>query len=387
MRKGIRAAVGLLGLGLGAGPSAGDFASSVVAYEPAPGQFINGQVSSEGLSFSDPSAALGPPTGGSLASPDNTSLVSLGGFAGSLTLRFSQTVFDDPLNPMGLDAIVYGNAFYVAGDPSRRWAEAGVIEISLDVNGNGIADDPWYLIPGSDLPDPAAVFASVTWDADPFTAAPPAEPTWYPDPTLYPLIGPSYQTHGFMLPPEFDGPVLAVPPGGPPLIERYFGYADLTPTLPLGDTDADGLVDDFSADTALFYTVPDSPFTIGVDPGSGGGDAFDIAWAIDVATGLPARLPGFDFIRVSSGVDSVSQFFGEVSTEIDAVADVRQSEAAFDIDSDGDVDTEDLYQWHERAALADPAADVSGDFSITDADRDLVARAVRRNEPQTSEVR
>src|SRR5690606_28851422 len=56
---------------------------------------------------------------------------------------------NDPLNPMGLDCIVYGNSFWTGGDPHRKWIEPALIEISQDVNGNGLADDPWYVIPGS----------------------------------------------------------------------------------------------------------------------------------------------------------------------------------------------------------------------------------------------
>ena len=147
-------------LALASAACAGDFADRVVDYSPAPGQFINNP------QFNDPSRALGPPVGGGTDAADNTKLVSLGGFGGSITLAFDPPVLDDPRNPMGLDAIVFGNASWVGGDPRTRFAEAGVIEISRDANGNGLADDAWFVIPGSSIPSapggaPAAVHAAL----------------------------------------------------------------------------------------------------------------------------------------------------------------------------------------------------------------------------------
>src|SRR5690606_13760545 len=61
---------------------------------------------------------------------------------GRIVLKFDSPIEDDPLNPMGLDFIVFSNAFWVGGNPQRRFQEPGIVEISA----NGI---DWYLIPGS----------------------------------------------------------------------------------------------------------------------------------------------------------------------------------------------------------------------------------------------
>ena len=91
----------------------------------------------------------------------------------------------------------------------------------------------------------------------------------------------------------------------------------------------------------MFYTVPDDPLTVGITPGSGGGDAFDIAWAIDPDTGLPADLPGFDSIRITNPTDMILPLFKEKSPEIDAVADVARDPFG-DCDEDGDIDLADV---------------------------------------------
>lgn len=298
--------------------AADPFATTVIEYAPAPGQFVN--VSE----FDDPAEALGPPAGGGTANADNSSQVSLGGFGGSITLGFDHTVMDDAANPRGLDAIVFGNAFWSGGNHNRHWAECAYIEISRDVNGNALADDPWYLITGSHIFDPANQIETQTWDDDTADATnPPVNPLWIP-----PGESGVWQTTAFHLPSDvFGGPVVLNPNGLSATAEGIVGYADYSPTLLLGDLDADNVVDDLVVGPATFYTVPDDPFTAGVSPGSGGGDAFDIAWAVDAETFAPAALDGFDFIRLTNGVNALDPFLGEMSPEIDAVADVEAGPA------------------------------------------------------------
>lgn len=342
--------------------AASPFAARVIAFAPAPGQFINS------AAFDDPARALGPPVGGGTVAADNSSVVSLGGFGGSLILAFDHTVLDDPRNPDGLDFIVFSNAFWTNGDPTRRNAEPAVVEISLDVNGDGIANDPWFVIPGSSLPSPPTLaLQAQDWDDDAATATPPVDLMWYPSPALYPGVGASFTTVGFALPNEFDAAVLDNPAGPGATVEAHFGYAELSPTMILGDlSGATGAIGDNSLSDpednpaiapAAFYTVPDDPFAVGVDAGSGGGDAFDIAWAVNPATGAPANLAGFDFIRLSAAVAALRGPLGEASPEIDAVADVRPVTLVEDLDGDGAVGPADLLAllaaWGQRASVAD----------------------------------
>lgn len=332
------------------------FASFVVEYRPAPGQFVNS------VQFGDPSRALGPPTGGGVISPDNTGVVSLGAFGGSITLGFATPVMDHPRNPFGIDAIVYGNASFVAGDPQRRFAEAGVIEIAQDLTGNGQPDGPWYLIPGSHLAAGSAIGRdAMLWDAvDPLL--PPTNASWFPTGESSPMM-----TWAYSLPSVVFGVSVLVNPnlgGGDPTVQGVFGYADCSPTLRLGDLTGDDVVDDFVITPEEFYTSPSDPRRVGVSPGSGGGDGFDIAWAIDPATGEPAGIDSFSFIRITTGVPyGTPGLFGEISTEIDAVARVRAVVPGADWDGDGIVTIGDYF-----AFLTDffgSNADVDGDGLTT----------------------
>lgn len=344
---------------------AADFADAVVAYNPAPGQFVNNPT------YNNPARALGAPVGGGTLASDNTKVVSLGGFGGAITLKFNQTVLDDPINPFGLDAIVFGNAFWVAGNANRRWAEPAVIEISRDANANGLADDPWFLIPGSHAPLP---IESQAWDNNPGTSTPPANLAWYP------VGAPSmFTTMTFALPALFDVQVLQNPNGLAATLEGVRGYAECSPTLLLGDTNADNVIDSPALTAAEFYTAPDNPYAVGVTLNSGGGDAFDIAWAIDPASGQPAHLAGFDFIRLTNAVNYIPGALGELSPEISAVADARPRESFFDRTGDAMAGIEDLYAWHALREANDLSADLNGDGAITDTDRAMMHRAIRRD--------
>jgi PKD repeat protein len=239
------------------------FATMMCAYNPAPGQFVNDP------QYNDPAKALGQPKGGRTPlQPDNSSIVSLGGFGGSITLAFDHRVLD---NPGGYDFIVFGNAQY-SGAP-LRFVEPGVVEISED----GFT---WFLIPGSHLRAPFERITKTYSNGQVFSA--------------------------YQLPADTqDGIVNG----------KYtlWGYADLSPVLALPDM----------ADPARYFTIPDDPILTGIDTGTCGGDAFDIAWAVDPRTGTAANLSGFRYIRITTGVDrNLGGSLGELSTEIDAVADI-----------------------------------------------------------------
>jgi hypothetical protein len=277
-----------------AGAQVTPFATRVVHYAPAPGQNTANPL------YNDPARALGAPVGGSLSQPDNSKLVTLGGARGSLTLGFAAPIRNrapSPGNPRGLDLIVFGNAFHVAGDASRRWAEAGVVEVSRDTNANGQADDAWFLIPGSHIT--IGEGAGGAWPLLPVA-----------------LFAP-------------DGlPVVENPQGPDAMVEGVFGYADCTPTLALGDLDGDGAPDAGAhLEPARFFGAPDDPLRVGVSPLSAGGDAIDLSWAVHPMTGAPAGLTSVDFVRISTGVGA-SGPLGEVSTEVGGVCAVRPRQPA-----------------------------------------------------------
>jgi DNA-binding beta-propeller fold protein YncE len=248
--------------------SASPFATQMIDYTPAPGQFIHNP------QYNDPNKALGPPVGGTPLQPDNSSVVSLGGFGGSIILAFDHEVNDNPGAP---DFIVFGNAQYDRAP--LRFIEPGMVEISAD-------GDTWYLIPGSSL---VSFFG---------------QPTYRKVEKYYPETDQTYST--YQLPSTIRDDIEN---------NQYliWGYADLSPVLALPQ----------GADITQFYNNPDNPLSIGIDPDTCGGDAFDIAWAVDPVTGESAHLTGFKFIKISTAVDGIlGGSLGEFSTEVDAVSDI-----------------------------------------------------------------
>jgi hypothetical protein len=350
---------------------------------PAPGQWIHHP------NFKNPDNALGAPDGVT-SLPAVLSVVSLGGFGGQIVLAFDHDVEDNPANPMGLDAIVFSNAFLAENNAQWHWAEFATIEIMPELNGNNTpGDDPnekWYLIAGSHLFDPNS-YRITSWSRSDFPL-PDELLMHYPNYTSWPDY---YETGAHELEPDFqviNGQIVLVNPNyddedpNNDSQEGYWGYAEYMPTVLIGDRDAnnnneeEGDVNDMLPE--LFYTNPDDPMTVGITAGSGGGDAFDIAWAVDESTWLPATLNSFRYIRITTAVDLYFDDdlygLGEISAEIDAVADVRPMG---DIDGDNDVDFTDLYlftkSWLAEWPDFNPAADLVVDNKVDFADYALFA--------------
>lgn len=366
------------------------FASSVIKisqdfptdYIMAPSQFARHSVPYN-QQFLDPTAAIGSPD----IEFELKSVVTLGGFGGTIVLAFDHNVEDNPANPMGLDAIVFGNAFFSEQNIYQKWAEFATIEIMPEVNGNNIpGDDPaekWYLIPGSHL-NASSQKITATWNKN--TLSNLGRKLFY-YPTFPGWPTPEYQTSSYQLFPVYstdlenvvlENPNISDNDPANDFLEYYWGYADATPTLRLGDRDGNGSssgvgdVNTMSPD--LFFTVPDDPCTVGITNGSAGGDAFDIAWAVNPQTWQRANLTSFKYIRITNAVDVyLNQYddLGEISTEIDAVADARP---VGDINGDNVVDYQDIFlftqawltEWPQQDF--NPAADLNTDNKIDFAD-------------------
>jgi hypothetical protein len=267
------------------------FISEVLTYKPAPGQFIN-------------KTPWGTPASENSLVGGVQGSMSLGAFGGYVVFRFEESVKNHPDNPYGVDFTVFGN-------PLQTWSEPASVWVMKDENGNGVPDDTWYELAGSDYwfsttrknyavsyTNPGGDEAKdVPWTdnlgnsgsvlANAFHKQP-----YYPLAEVFPSVdAESYSLSGTLIEGALDMRV-------PTYIMSYrraFGYAD---NQPRGQAP---------------WTVPDNPYVASVE--NAGGDGFDISWAVDT-DGNYVDLDEIHFVKVVAAMQRNAGWLGEVSTEI-----------------------------------------------------------------------
>lgn len=131
--------------------AASPYISKVYEFQPAPGQFVNTLPEwTPGMGVED----IRVEAERSLAGSARPGMVCLGAFGGYVVFGF-----DHPLvNLSGeYDLKIYGNA--IISDKGRRGGscEPGTVWVSVDENSNGIPDDRWYQLAGSEYSNPSTI--------------------------------------------------------------------------------------------------------------------------------------------------------------------------------------------------------------------------------------
>lgn len=130
------------------------YISKVYEFRPAPGQFINEMPSySEGDTEADIVAKVEE-----LLVGKTSGVLSLGGYGGYVTFGFDHCV----MNRIGKgDFRVLGNAMYSTSNTNSNRkggsSEPGIVMVSMDKNLNGLPDDEFYELAGSDYHSPATL--------------------------------------------------------------------------------------------------------------------------------------------------------------------------------------------------------------------------------------
>ncbi len=298
-------AVCMFGLNGGGLQAQSAYQQKVWRYVPAPGQFIDAamlaepETDSAGLASLDEAAVCAFLTE-KMAGKSNGRLLSLGAYGGYVVLGFDHRIPNGP----GLDLRLYGNAYYAGGhgadsETPGGSAEPGIVYVSRDDNGDGLPNDTWYEIGGSetDAPQtvadyrivyyrPAPLDADVFWRDNQGDSGYIYRNTYHTQDSYYPwwLPGDSLVFSGRRLP---DNAVDEGADGRQSWFLRAFdyGYADNHPN------DSEGAL-------------------------------VDIDWAVD-ADGRPVTLDSVDFVMIRTGVRQNTGWTGEVSTEVAGVEDVH----------------------------------------------------------------
>lgn len=268
------------------------YVSRVYEFVPAPGQFVNtAPLYEQGDTEADMIAKASERVVGRVGS---TNYISLGAWGGYITVGFDHPVVNIPGED---DLKIYGNALLsgLPDETGRQFgtAEPGIIYVSRDDNGNGLPDDTWYEIAGSEA-DTANRNYEVTYDKVMGGDIPWTDNagqtgfilrnTYHRQDSYYPLWLTDEQLvlRGTILPPN----TVPVPGSTTPRAFMFgYGYADNWPNS---------------------------------DPRSN----IRLDWAVD-ADGHPANLTHIDFVRVQTGIQVDWGVSGEMSTEFCGAEDLH----------------------------------------------------------------
>ena len=260
--------------------------SEVYEYSPAPGQFINvlPAFTSGDNSETMRQKAEEALTGGSM--------ISLGGFGGFVVMGFDHTI----INKEGNDFIVLGNA-------NNTWAEPGIIMVSCDINNNGLPDDEWYEIAGSEYYKTTTIKNyEITYHKPETEPSNPNEPT-------YIRWTDNQKQSGYISKNNFHA-------------QTYYPQWNGSNSYTLKGTFMEAKVYDQSG-VGTNWINPAYDWGYADNwPNADSRAQIDISWAVD-NNGDPVKLAGIDFIKVYTGNCAEGGWLGEVSTEVSGINDLN----------------------------------------------------------------
>lgn len=284
------------------------YITRVHEYRPAPGQFVNELPEySEG----DTEETMRQKAEDCLAYNAGT-MVSLGGYGGYIVVGFDHTIVN---RPGEYDFKVLGNAFYSTGAAggSGGSSEPGIVMVSADVNGNGIPDDAWYELAGSEYHKEETVKNyGITY--------------YRPDENKTPVPGtdPSITDSTYVRWTDNQG-------GEGYLSKLTYHKQAYYPQWLSGETLsfqgtrlADNAVDESGNGSYYVLYAYDWGYADN-HPNDSEKSNFNIDWAVD-AEGNPVHLQGIDFIKIYTGVNQFNGWLGECSTEVAGVTDLHIEE-------------------------------------------------------------
>jgi uncharacterized protein YjdB len=288
------------------------YINRVYDYMPAPGQFVNVLPT---YKPGDTQEDMNRKAEEGIAGVNhNEGMVSLGGYGGYIVFGFDHSVENIPGK---YDFRILGNAFYADANPdgeaSREGGscEPGIVMVSRDDNGNGLPDDPWYELAGSEYYHPQTVHNyRITY------YKPDENKTPDPDPDYPPINDCTYirwTTNG-----HGDGYLYRNVYNRQPYYPRWIE----SDTLSFEGTKlADNAVDEsgrgrYYVQYAYHWGYADN------QPNTDNRSAFNIEWAVD-ADGNSISLPDIDFVKVYTGLNQYCGWLGETSTEISGAEDLH----------------------------------------------------------------
>lgn len=287
------------------------YISKVYDYQPAPGQFVNELPEYES---GDSHAVILSKVEEQICGDKNPGMISLGAFGGYVVFGFDHPV----ANVEGAyDFKIYGNAFMASTSSANGSCEPGIVMVSVDVNGNGLADDEWYELAGSEyFKDTTIKNYSITY-YKPEADKEPTKDGMLTD-TTYIRWTSSEGEEGYVMKNSFHQ-------------QTYWPewYEGETMEF-VGTKLADNAVDQNGDGSSYVLVRLDWGY---VDNKSNDIDeGFNIDWAVD-AQGNPVKLNYIDFVKVYTAVNQYCGWIGETSTEICGAEDLHPDAEVVGVDA------------------------------------------------------
>lgn len=277
-------------------------------------------------------------------------MISLGSFGGYVIFGFDHPV----VNSHDYDFQIFGNSFQSAASSSRGGSsEPGIVMVSEDVNGNGVPDDPWYELAGSEYNDPKTQHGyEITYyrpdENKPRTPHPDdaniIDITYIrwtsndvnPDSTAGYVYRNVYHAQSYW--PQLEQGSSTLTFKGTKLKNN----AEDQGRMSLGRWQQSWM--QFYKDWGYVDNRPDYAYD-GSEPQQGMNMGFKIDWAVD-EEGNPVRLKKVDFIKVYCAMNQQCGWLGETSTEVCGGIDIHPDAVLAydrgDVNGDGEVSVADI---------------------------------------------
>lgn len=263
--------------------------TKVFDFRPAPGQFVNIMPKYEEgdtQKMMDAKALK-------VVSGKKPSGVSLGGFGGYIVMGFAE-----PINNIAgqRDFSVLGNAFTNSSEP-------GIILVSYDKNGDGLPNDEWYEIAGSEYKN-----AKTIRDYEMTFFKPTSEPIG--DVKDYIKYKNNQGEEGYKPKNQFHE-------------QSYYPMWIKENTMTFKGTKVPNNA--FINNTSELWELPALLYGYADNHINGEADAaMDIDWAVN-SNGNKVKLEKIHFIKIYTGMDQDAGRLGETSTEVMGVIDLHKA--------------------------------------------------------------
>lgn len=270
----------------------------VYEYCPAPGQFVNTMPRWEkGLTAADMATLCE-----AQIAADKGGMICLGAYGGYVVFGFDHPVQNVPGE---YDFLVTGNAFFQTEMDAPRpggSCEPGIVMVSVDANANGLPDDPWYELAGSEYSAEATIHNYQITYYRPESATPASDETYirWTDNQGNSGYVEKNPFHSQSYWPEWLADRETLSFSGARLADNY--------------EDLSGQGSGYILYPYAWGYVDNMPKA--QDPG------LKIDWAVD-GEGNPVALDHIDFVKVYTAVNQSCGWLGETSTEISGAIDLH----------------------------------------------------------------